>query len=216
LNHLLSFNLDKIWRRKLVQASRFADYGDDVKVLDLCTGTGDVLLEFVKTPSFKGKAVGLDFSTEMLAIAKEKAQKYGVSDKVELIEGNALHTPFENETFDIITIAWGLRNLSDLDRGVREIYRILKRGGRFLSLEFFKHEDGLSKSISSLYTGYVIPFIGRIFSSSSAYQYLTASREKFITAEDFCSMLINRGFTDVTYRNFIFQINSLHIGEKPK
>jgi demethylmenaquinone methyltransferase/2-methoxy-6-polyprenyl-1,4-benzoquinol methylase len=152
----------------------------------------------------------------MLEIANEKAKKLGVSDRVEFIEANALHTPFKNETFDIITITWGLRNLSDLQIGVQEIYRMLKRGGRFLSLEFFKHDDGLSKSISSWYISHVIPFIGRIFSASGAYRYLAASREKFITADDFSKMLLKTGFINVSCKHFIFQVNTIHMGEKPR
>jgi len=216
LNHLLSFSLDKLWRRTMVQKSRFREFGDDVQVLDLCTGTGDVLFEFLKNPYFKGKIVGLDFSSQMLEIANEKAKKLGVSDRAEFIEANALHTPFKNETFDIITITWGLRNLSDLQLGVQEIYRILKRGGRFLSLEFFRHDDGLSKSISSWYISHVIPFIGRIFSASSAYRYLAESREKFITADDYSKMLLKTGFINVSYKHFICQVNTIHVGEKPR
>lgn len=215
LNHLLSFNLDKGWRKTAVRKSRFAEYGDNVRVLDLCTGTGDVLFEFLNNPNFKGKCVGLDFAQPMIDLAKNKSQTLNVSDRVDFVTGNVLDLQYGNDSFDIITISFGLRNLKDLTKGVDEIFRVLKPGGRFLSIEFFRPDNTASLAISSWYVGLVIPIIGRLVSGRrGAYDYLPASRQKFVSADELNKLLESKGFRNVSYGHFLFRITTLHTAMK--
>jgi demethylmenaquinone methyltransferase/2-methoxy-6-polyprenyl-1,4-benzoquinol methylase len=215
LNHLLSFNLDKGWRKAAVRKSRFDEYGDNARVLDLCTGTGDVLFEFLNNPNFNGKCVGLDFAQPMIDLAKKKAQALKVSDRVDFVTGNVLDLQYDNNSFDIITISFGLRNLKDLSKGLEEIFRVLKPGGRFLSIEFFRPDNSLSLAISSWYVGYVIPFIGKLVSGRrGAYDYLPASRQKFVSADELNKLLESKGFRNVKHGHFLFRITTLHTAMK--
>jgi len=217
LNHWLSFNMDKGWRRAMVKRAELGSMEGDVLLLDLCTGTGDVVFEFVRNRKFRGKAVGIDFAEPMLKIAREKAERMHVEDKVTFLEANALDLPFEENSFHLVTISFGLRNLSNLDKGIIEIKRVLKPGGCFLSLEFFHPDDGMSKAISSWYINYVVPLVGNMVNKrKGAYAYLSASRDKFIDAGGLDVKLRKAGFANVNHRNFLFRIATLHRCEKPK
>ena len=215
LNHLLSMNLDRGWRRTLANKSGYQNYGENVRLLDLCTGTGDVAFEFLKRDDFPGTAVGIDFSSNMLQIAQKKAALFSVDNKVEFSEGNALDVKFDNESFNLVTIAFGLRNLSNLDKGLSEMFRVLKSGGKFLSLEFFKPDSSYSRVISNFYLRCIIPVIGRIVTGRrGAYDYLPASRDKFISASEFDVKLKGAGFKKIKHGFFLFRIAALHIAEK--
>ncbi|MBU1023827.1 bifunctional demethylmenaquinone methyltransferase/2-methoxy-6-polyprenyl-1,4-benzoquinol methylase UbiE [bacterium] len=215
LNHLLSLNLDRGWRRTLANKSGYQNYGKNVRLLDLCTGTGDVAFEFLKRDDFSGTAVGIDFSSRMLQIAEKKAAEFSVADKVEFSEGNALDLKFDNESFDLVTIAFGLRNLSNLAIGLNEMYRVLKPGGKFLLLEFFKPDSSYSRLISNFYLRCIIPIIGRIVTGQrGAYDYLPVSRDKFISASEFDVKLKDVGFKNINHGFFLFRIAALHIAEK--
>lgn len=215
LNHFLSLNCDTGWRKTMVRKSGFRLYGDDVSLLDLCCGTGDVAFEFLRDKEFKGQVTGVDFAPPMIDLANKKAVKPGFSQKVKFIEGNVLKLPFENESFDIITIAFGLRNLSNLEIGLSEMFRMLKKGGRFMSLEFFRPESGISRSLSDWYIKYFIPFAGRIISGNdSAYQYFPLSRDKFSSAIEFDEKLRQAGFHDINHGHFLFRISTLHTAIK--
>jgi len=217
LNHILSFNRDRGWRKTLVKKSNFKNYVENLLVLDLCTGTGDVIFEFLKRPDFKGKTVGVDFSEPMLSIARERSERMNVTDRATFILSNVLNLPFKNNTFDIVTIAFGLRNLSNLDAGINEIKRVLKPGGCFLSLEFFHPENGVSRLISSWYVNRVVPLVGNMVNrKKGAYYYLPASRQKFLLAEQFDMKLKKSGFTNIFHRHFLFRIATLHRCEKPR
>ena len=216
LNHLLSFNLDRGWRRAMVRRARL-NPDENILLLDLCTGTGDVIFVFVRNPKFRGKAVGIDFAEPMLSIAREKAEKMHVEDKVSFMQANALDLPFEKESFHMVTISFGLRNLSDLDKGIGEIHRVLKPGGLFLSLEFLHPDNGLSKTLSAWYINWIVPFVGNIVNKRrGAYAYLSASRDKFINAELFDMKLKKAGFINVVHKHFLFRIATLHSCEKSK
>ena len=217
LNHLLSLNLDRGWRRTLVNRSGYKNYGDDVRVLDLCTGTGDVLFEFVKRKDFSSSAVGIDFSGGMLKIAERKSVRKRLSDKIRFIEGNALDLKFEDESFDLVTIAFGLRNLGSLEQGLKEAFRVLKPGGKFLSLEFFKADRRFSRFLSDWYIKGVIPHVGRIVTGQrGAYDYLPASRDKFLSASEFNTKLHDVGFVKINHGYFLFRIAALHVAHKQR
>jgi demethylmenaquinone methyltransferase/2-methoxy-6-polyprenyl-1,4-benzoquinol methylase len=215
LNHLLSLNLDRGWRRALVNRSGYKNYSDDVRVLDLCTGTGDVLFEFFKRKDFSGSAVGIDFAGGMLEIAERKSVQKRLSDRIRFIKGNALDLKFENESFDLVTIAFGLRNLGSLEQGLQEAYRVLKPGGKILSLEFFKADRRFSRLLSDWYIKGVIPVVGRIASGGQgAYDYLPASRDEFLSASEFSNKLHDVGFVNINHGYFLFRIATLHVAEK--
>ncbi len=217
LNHLLSLNLDRGWRRALVNRSGYQNYGDDVRVLDLCTGTGDVLFEFFRRKDFAGNAIGIDFAVGMLEIAERKSVKKRLSDRIRFIDGNALDLKFEDESFDLVTIAFGLRNLGSLEQGLKEAFRVLKPGGIFLSLEFFKADRRFSRLLSDWYIKGVIPVVGRIASGQrGAYDYLPASRDEFLSASEFNAKLNDAGFVKINHGYFLFRIAALHVAHKQR
>ena len=140
--------------------------------------------------------MGIDFTKGMLEIAENKSVRKRLTDRIRFIEGNALDLQFEDESFDLVTVAFGLRNLNKIDKGLKEAFRVLKPCGKFLSLEFFRADRGVSRIFSDWYIKGVIPVIGRIVSGQrGAYDYLPASRDKFITASEFDSKLEESGFT---------------------
>ena len=217
LNHVLSLNIDRGWRRTLANRSGYQDYDGDVHILDLCTGTGDVIFEFFKRNDFSGSAVGIDFSNRMLEIAEMKSVKKRLTDKIRFIEGNALDLKFEDESFDLVTIAFGLRNLCNIEQGLKEAFRVLKTGGKFLSLEFFKADRRISRFLSDWYIKGVIPVVGRIVTGQQgAYDYLPASRDEFLSASEFDSKLQEVGYTNIQHGFFLFRIAALHVAHKQR
>ncbi|MCD6216610.1 ubiquinone/menaquinone biosynthesis methyltransferase [bacterium] len=217
LNHLLSLNLDRGWRRALVNRSGYQNYGDDVRVLDLCTGTGDVLFEFFNREDFSGSAVGVDFTAGMLEIAEMKSVKRRLADKIRFIEGNALDLQFEDESFDLITNVFGLRSFSDVEKGLKETFRMLKPGGKYLSLEFFKADKRGLRFFSDWYIKAIIPIVGKIVSGQpGVYDYLSESRNNFMSAYEFDSKLLEAGFINIQRDFFISRIAALHIAHKQR
>ncbi len=132
LNHLLSLNIDKMWRKKLV---RFSSVFAGARILDICTGTGDIVIEFAKSNS-SSQCFGLDISEKMLTIAQMKIEKAGLNQQIRLMQGDAMHIPFDEDLFDVAFMGFGLRNLGDTAKGIRETVRVLKKGGKVFILEF--------------------------------------------------------------------------------
>lgn len=181
LNHLLSLNVDRRWRRALVAMSRVGE-GDDV--LDVATGTGDVAIEFVRRTRSR-TVVGVDRSAGMLEVARRKLRQRRLERRIALVEGDAMDLPFDDASFDAVTIAFGLRNLPDYAAGVREMARVLKTGGRLLVLEFFPPAGGVFQRLYNLYLKTVLPVVGRAVSGSGeAYDYLSSSIREFASHDD--------------------------------
>jgi len=197
LNHVLSLNVDRRWRSALVGAALAGEPSD---VLDVATGTGDVAIEFARRSS-TAAITGLDPARGMLDVGREKLERMGLSKRVQLMEGDALCLPFDDGSFDVVTIAFGLRNLPDYQVGVNEMARVLRPGGHLLVLEFFPPKGGLFLKGYRLYLGRVLPIAGRIISGSNeAYQYLASSIENFVSHEGMRRLCDESGLVDVSAR----------------
>ena len=211
LNHALSLNIDRRWRRQLVRTCAIAR-GEDV--LDVATGTGDVAIEFARRTE-AGSITGLDPSTGMLGVGHEKLARAAGAARIQLVEGDALSLPFPDASFHVVTIAFGLRNLPDYERGVREMVRVLRPGGRLVVLEFLPSR-GASRVLFQAYIATVLPVIGRAISGSpEAYRYLASSIGGFIEAEGVRSLLSSAGMQSVSTQRLTFGIAGLHRGMKP-
>ena len=164
----LSLGIDKIWR-KITKQIILSD--NPQNVLDIATGTGDLAIEISKNTSVQ--ITGLDFSAGMLEIGKEKVQKRGLTNRITMIQGDALALPFEDSSFDVACVAFGVRNFENLEQGIKEIKRILNTKGKIVILEFSTPENRFVRSIYYLYFKHILPFIGGLFSKDrQAYKYL--------------------------------------------
>ena len=211
LNHVLSMNIDRRWRRTLVEMSG-AD--ENSAVLDAATGTADVALAFA-SGSRASAIVGLDRSAGMLEVGRAKIDRGQAGERIRLLEGDVLALPFADDSFDVVTIAFGLRNLPDYAKGVREMTRVLKPGGRLLVLEFFPPSGGLFLKGYRFYLGRVVPIAGRVISGSAeAYRYLASSIENFITHAEIIEMFSSAGLTQVAGRKLTGGIAYVYHGVK--
>lgn len=207
LNHLLSFNIDKIWRRKTAKAvSNFYPQ----TILDLATGTADLAIELAKRHP-QAHIIGIDLSEKMLDIGRDKVAKQGLENQIELHLGDAALLPFEDNSFDAVTVAFGVRNFEDLEEGLSEIHRVLRPQGHAFILEFSMPERFPIKQIYSLYFKHILPKIGkRISKDESAYSYLPKSVEQFPKPKDFLRMLSVQGLLKGSTRCFFHGIATLY------
>jgi demethylmenaquinone methyltransferase/2-methoxy-6-polyprenyl-1,4-benzoquinol methylase len=210
LNHLLSFNLDRAWRRRLVSLSRFRP-GD--KILDVCTGTGDIAIEFARCGAHD--VTGIDLSAGMLARAQKKIEKLDLTTRIKLETGSALSIPYADKTFDLVTIGFGLRNLPDYARGISEMARLLKPSGRLLILEFSLPLNKLTYGFYSLYLKNYLPLAGRLFSGSArAYSYLASSIFSFLKPEEVMALMRQSGLRNLSCLNLTAGVVTLYSGQK--
>lgn len=210
LNHLLSGNVDRRWRRLVAEKLRPALDADST-VLDVACGTGDLAL--VIAEACGARVVGVDFCRPMLDIAARKSAE--TRHTIPFVEGDALRLPFADEKFDAATIAFGLRNLSDVAGGLRELRRILKPGGRLVVLEFSRPVVPGFRALFRFYFSRVLPRVGGLVSGSrGAYEYLPDSVSKFPDQARLASLLKEVGFEDVDYRNLTGGIAALHSGTR--
>jgi demethylmenaquinone methyltransferase/2-methoxy-6-polyprenyl-1,4-benzoquinol methylase len=198
MNRVMTAGLDGRWRA--ATAAAVVRTGD--RVLDSCCGTGDLALACVRTG---GQVTGLDFSERMLGRAREK------SSEVDWVRGDALALPFEDSSFDSATVGFGVRNLADLEPGLRELRRVLRPGGRLGILEITRPRGVLAPFYRLWFDG-VVPALGRVLPGGSAYTYLPASVRRFPGPEDLAALLRAAGFEDVRYRRFAGGIVALHTG----
>ncbi len=211
LNHVLSLNIDKRWRRQV--AERLGDILErpEASILDVACGTGDLSLELGKKTN--AQIVGTDFCHPMLMRAKAKSQ--GTTRPIPLVEGDALALPFEDNSFDAATIAFGLRNLANLQSGITELGRILKNEGRLVILEFSHPVIPGFGRLFDLYFSKILPKIGGAVSGSySAYEYLPNSVSRFPNQQELAAEIESAGFTSVSYTNLTGGIAALHSGTK--
>lgn len=216
LNHLLSLNIDRSWRRKTARIvpPKPAEHGP---ILDLCTGTGDLALTYDRTANGAVPIVGADFCGEMLTRARAKAQHAGVAERVTFVEADAQLLPFADGTFQLVTNAFGLRNITDTNRGLAEMFRVLRPGGKVAVLEFSKPRHWLFGRLYRWYFRYLLPLVGQLLSRSeeSAYRYLPESALRFPDNEALADLMRASGFTEVTFQPFTFGIATLYVGVKP-
>ena len=210
LNHLLSGNIDKRWRRVAVRALE-SSLVEGARVLDVACGTGDLSLVLAEAGAVR--VVGLDFCRPMLEIARRKAE--ADSRSIPFVEGDALRLPFADETFDVATIAFGLRNLAGVAAGLRELRRILKPGGRLAVLEFSSPVVPGFRALFRFYFTRVLPRIGGLLSGSrGAYEYLPDSVLRFPDQKRLAELMREEGFEGVEYRNLTGGIAALHTGTR--
>ena len=212
LNRLLSFGCDIYWRKKL---ARYIPRKTDCVILDAATGTADVLLTAITECECIKYAVGIDRAGNMLKIGREKLRKKSKSHSVLLFPADAAAIPFAAYRFDVVTIAFGIRNVENVETALREIHRVLKNGGRLLILEFSLPHNSLIKKAYLCYFRYVLPFVGRVISGDRyAYQYLNETVESFPYGEHFCLLLRNCGFSKITAFPLTFGIVTLYCADK--
>ncbi len=208
LNHILSANIDKRWRRIVATKLREKLSAKEPRVLDVACGTGDLSLTLFEITG--ARVVGTDFCRPMLAIAAGKTSR-----QVPLIEGDALRLPFRSGSFDAVTIAFGLRNLSSVENGLAELCRVLKPGGWVAVLEFSRPSNAIVRAFYGLYFRNVLPVLGGVVSGSlSAYVYLPASVQKFPDQEQLVLLMKQAGFDQVQYQNLTGGIAALHMGRR--
>lgn len=209
LNHLLSFNIDRRWRRRAIDALawRSAPAGT---YLDLCAGTLDVAATLAREAGFRGRVLGADFAEPMLRAGREK-----VTARVSPVVADALELPLPNECASGAIVAFGIRNVSDLDAALGEVFRILDHGARFVILEFTTPRNPLMRSLYHFYFHGVLPVIGGLVSGHrTAYRYLPASVAQFPGEGELARRLGAAGFTDVKWTSLSFGIAAIHVGTK--
>jgi demethylmenaquinone methyltransferase/2-methoxy-6-polyprenyl-1,4-benzoquinol methylase len=214
LNHLLSGQMDRLWRARVAREMQPILQRPDAVVLDLCCGTGD--LAFALGRRAKAMIVGADFSHTMLVRAREKASTNG-SARMEFFEADALRLPFANGSFDLITAAFGFRNLANYEDGLREMLRVLKPGGTVGILEFAEPPPGVLGDLYRFYTQNILPKIGGLISGDrDAYAYLPKSVARFFLPEELAGLMRSVGYGSVRYLLMTLGSVALHIGVKEK
>ena len=210
LNHFLSLGIDKLWRRKAVN---YLKKDNPKMILDVATGTADLAIECLKLNP--DKVIGVDLSEGMLSMGRKKLAASGQDAKIELRKGDSEKLLFEDSTFDACTVGFGVRNFEDLDKGLAEIYRVLKPGAKLVVLEFSKPRTFPVKQLYNLYFNTILPLWGRYISkSNSAYSYLPESVKHFPDGQDFLNHLEKVGFKQMKMQALSFGICSIYVGTK--
>ena len=210
LNHLLSFGIDKGWRRKLIRAAKKEAPS---RVLDIATGTGDLAIELRKSGA--QEIIGLDISNGMLEVGRKKVSKAGLDDYVQLLYGDSEAIPYEEGRFDLVTAAFGVRNFENLDKGLAEMARVLRPGGCMMILEFSQPESSPFKQLYAFYSKHILPRIGKAFSKDdSAYAYLPESVDAFPYGQAFLDRLDKHGLGDLQAHKLTFGVASLYFARK--
>lgn len=211
LNHLLSAQMDRVWRSRTARELKAILERSDAVALDLCCGTGD--LAFALQQLAKARIVGADFSHTMLVRARRKAWETNGAAGVEFFEADALRLPFADQTFDLVTTAFGFRNLANYEEGLREIARALKPGGTLGILEFSEPAPGVLGDLYRFYCQKVLPKIGGLISGDSqAYAYLPKSVSRFFRPEELAALMTQVGYTQVRYHLMTLNSVALHLG----
>lgn len=211
LNRLLSLGIDRRWRTFAVQQIKYADCG---KILDVATGTADVALQIAKTTPASVTIEGIDFSAQMIELGKEKVKSSPFPDRITLQVAPCESIPFDDNTFDSATIAFGIRNVVDRRAGLEEMLRVLKPEGKIVILEFSNPKSALFKSLYNFYFLRILPAIGGLFSQFSAYKYLPDSVLEFPSQEEFMKIMAKAGFNKIVHHDLTFGIATVYVGEK--
>lgn len=211
LNHFMSLGIDIIWRKKAIGELKASS---PAHLLDVATGTGDFAFEAIKILKPR-KVTGVDISQGMLSVADEKILKRGLSQVFEVKLGDSEKLPFEDNSFDAVTVAFGVRNFEDLEKGLADMFRVLKPGGKVVILEFSKPRAFPVKQLYNFYFNSVTPAIGKVFSKdNSAYKYLPESVAAFPDGKQFTALMEKVGYRETKNRPLTFGISSIYTGIK--
>lgn len=210
LNHFLSLGIDIAWRKRAI---RFLKKDQPKQILDIATGTGDFAIEALAlNPE---KVTGVDISEGMLSVGRVKMKKKGLDDRIELLSGDSEQLQFEDNKFDAVIVAFGVRNFEHLEKGLADMHRVLKSGGKTVILEFSKPKSFPFKQLYNFYFKWILPKIGNTISKDqAAYTYLPESVRAFPDGQEFLQVLEKVGFKDTQCKSLTFGISSIYIGTK--
>ncbi len=213
LNHLLSLGIDRYWRRK---TTRLVPPRGDDPILDLCTGTGDLAFAYGRATKNRLPIVGADFCRPMLARGQEKNRRAGTESSLQFVEADGLNLPFVDDRFQIVSVAFGLRNMADTLGGIREMVRVCRPGGRVAILEFSLPEGRVIGPLYKWYFRFILPKVGQAVAKNrlSAYNYLPKSVVEFPQGESMLRLMHDAGLHQVRQHRFTFGVASLYVGEK--
>ena len=215
MNDIMSGGLHRLWKQDFVAWLAPPKGGQPYRLLDVAGGTGDIALRVAASAGPETRIDLCDISPEMLTVGQRRVDAAGLSHRITLTEGNAEHLPFPDRTFDAYTIAFGIRNVTHLDRALAEAHRVLKIGGRFMCLEFSEVTTPVLDRLYDFHSFNVIPALGQLTTGDRAsYQYLVESIRRFPKQEQFVSLIRDAGFARVSYRNLTGGIAAMHSGWK--
>ena len=215
MNDLMSGGLHRLWKRDLITMLNAPRGETPFRLLDVAGGTGDIALRYARDSGPKATAVICDISPEMLEVGRNRISAAGLQNRIACVEGNAEALPFESGSFDAYTIAFGIRNVTHIDKALAEAYRVLKPGGRFLCLEFSECQVPLLDRLYDFHSFEVIPRLGKLTAGAAEpYRYLVESIRRFPKQEAFAGLVRGAGFGRVSYRNLTGGIAAIHTGWK--
>jgi len=210
LNRVISFGIDIKWRKKVVEIVKKTN---PTTILDIATGTGDLAINLTQTSATS--VIGLDISEGMLNVGRKKIEKLNLGNTVKMVLGDSENMPFDNDSFDAITVAFGVRNFEDLEKGLSEIYRVLKPNGTFVVLETSVPTKFPFKQGYTFYSTKILPLIGKVFSKDKvAYKYLSDSAAKFPFGKVFNNILAKTGFIAIEDKPQTFGVASIYVAKK--
>ncbi len=213
MNDLMSGGIHRLWKRFTIELSAVRP---GHKVLDIAGGTGDLAYQFSKLVGDSGQVILSDINSSMLNVGRDRLIDRGVNQNVQYVQLDAQHIPFEDNSFDCVTIAFGLRNVTDKDLALRSILRVLKPGGRLLVLEFSKPGNPLLEKVYDEYSFRLLPFMGKVITNDAdSYRYLAESIRMHPDQETLKTMMDDAGFANTQYHNMTGGIVALHKGIKP-
>lgn len=211
LNHLLSLDIDKRWRRKAIAEAVCP--GKAQEILDVACGTGDFTIGTAMAAAEGSRVTGIDLSEGMLDIGRKKAAQAGLGDKIEMVQGDCESLPYQDHSFDRVTVAFGVRNFEHLDIGLKEMLRVLKPGGKAVILELSTPQNPVLNFLYRLYFLHILPAIGGLVSGDKgAYRYLPASVIRFPGPAEFMRLMSECGYTDVRHMAFTCGICRMYTG----
>lgn len=213
MNTLMSFGLDKSWRRLTVKRSELRAGGVG---LDVCCGTGMLTMEQARVAGRAGSITGLDFSENMIGVARQNIKDFEFKDSIQFVQGDAMNLPFADNTFDCATVGWGLRNIPDLRQAVQEMARVVKPGGKVLSLDMAQPMTPVFKELYWLGFNKVVPAVGRLLSGNKkAYAYLHDSAKVFVHQKELADIFAKAGLVESRYINLCGGVVAIVEGRKP-
>lgn len=212
MNSVISLGTHRFWRQQVMRAMTL-HAGDFA--LDLCCGTGDWTLALAKTVGPRGHVVGLDFSHVMLREADRKVRAADLANRITLRQGDAMHLPYPDNHFNVVTIGFGLRNVPDANQVLREMARVVKPGGQVVCLETSQPTNPVIHAGWQVYFGHVVPLMGRLAHHYQAYNYLQQSTHRFVSVSELANMFAAAGLSQVHYQQFNLGAAAVHFGVKP-